>query len=331
MFYSKKRVLNRAIPDNDPNGLIDRVQVSRNLTVKAVEVHVDIAHPYSGDISIELTNPDGKKKTLQAPTRVPGKNLKKHYVGDMMSDFAGGKSKGEWSMKIVDSGARDSGSLVNWTLSLELANSKKSEIFIDDQEDLKSTHVCHQGGKISSMTGYVNIEHSHIGDLVCKLVSPSGKSITLHNKTGGSQHNLGKNFTAKDLEAFNGEVAKGKWHMDISDQLKGDAGRLVSWGLNIKTTSKAAAPKKAAKAKKDNLTKIEGIGPKINEILNGGGIHSFEQLAAAKPADIKKLLEAAGPRFKMHDPGSWPRQSKLAADGKWKELEKLQDELDGGK
>jgi len=33
----------------------------------------------------------------------------------------------------------------------------------------------------------------------------------------------------------------------------------------------------------------------------------------------------------MHDPGSWPRQSRLAADGKWNELEKLQDELDGGR
>jgi len=42
-------------------------------------------------------------------------------------------------------------------------------------------------------------------------------------------------------------------------------------------------------------------------------------------------LDAAGPRYQMHDPTSWPKQSQLAADGQWKELKVLQDELDGGR
>jgi len=33
----------------------------------------------------------------------------------------------------------------------------------------------------------------------------------------------------------------------------------------------------------------------------------------------------------MHDPGSWPQQAGLAAEGKWDELQTLQDNLDGGK
>lgn len=329
MKYSKKRVIRKAIPDNDPNGLQDRIHITRNLSIKGVSVHVTLKHPYSGDISIELTGPDGTSKTILSPSRAPGKNLSKHFNGDLMSAFAGGKSKGEWLLKVIDSGARDSGSLEEWTLDLDLANSKKSEVFIDDKEDLTSTQVCHQGGKISSMTANVNIEHSHIGDLVCKLTSPSGKSITLHNKTGGSKNNLTKTFAAAELAEFKGETAKGKWHMEISDKLKGDAGRLVSWGLNIKTSTESPKPKLSSK--KDDLAKIEGIGPKIKEILWAGGINSFDQLANSKPDQIKKLLNEAGPRFKMHDPGSWPRQSSLAASGKWDELKKLQDELDGGK
>ncbi len=328
MKYSKKRIIKKAIPDNDPNGLQDRIHITRNLSVKGVDVHVSLKHPYSGDISIELTSPDGTHKTIMSPSRAPGKNLTKHFNGDMMKAFTNGKSKGEWMLKIVDSGARDSGTLEEWTLDLDLANSKKTEVFIDDREDLVSTQVCHQGGKISSMTANINIEHSHIGDLVCKLTAPSGKSVTLHDKTGGSKNNLVKTFAATELAAFNGEKAKGKWHMEISDKLKGDAGRLVSWGLNIKTSSAVAKP---VSTKKDDLTKIEGVGPKIKEILWAGGICSYEQLAASPLAKIKELLDAAGPRFKMHDPGSWPRQSKLAADGKWEELEKLQDVLDGGK
>jgi len=328
MKYTKKRVLKKAIPDNDPNGLVDIINVTRDLTVKGVSVNVNIKHPYNGDISIELTGPTGQKKTIHSPTRVPGKNIQKTFSGEEMSAFAEGKSKGEWILKIIDSGARDDGQLEDWSLDLELANSKKTEIFVDDHEDLKSVQVCHQGHKIVAMTGKVNIEHSHIGDLTVKLKSPSGKTVQLHNKTGGVEKNLMKSYSNEDLKDMIGESAKGKWSLIVSDSLKGDAGRLVSWGLNIKT-SKAAAVK--VSNKKDDLTKIEGIGPKIAGLLNDAKIFSFEQLSKTESSDIKKILEAAGPRYQMHDPGSWPRQSDLAAHGKWDELNKLQDELDGGK
>ncbi|MFK7934918.1 MAG: FAD binding domain-containing protein [Saprospiraceae bacterium] len=82
---------------------------------------------------------------------------------------------------------------------------------------------------------------------------------------------------------------------------------------------------------KDELTKIEGIGPKIAEILNNNGIHSFRQLAAASVSDVKAALAKAGNRYVIHDPGTWGRQAQMAADGKWDELKKWQDELDGGK
>jgi len=81
----------------------------------------------------------------------------------------------------------------------------------------------------------------------------------------------------------------------------------------------------------DDLKKIEGIGPKISELLQNGGIKTFAQLADAKVEKLKEILEAAGSRYKMHDPTTWPQQSALAATGKWDELKVLQDELQGGK
>lgn len=326
MEYSKRRILKKAIPDNDPNGLIDVVQVTRDLTVKAISVSVNIKHPYSGDISVELTGPDGKKKTLLSPSRVPGKNLKATFSGQDTESLLGGKSRGDWSLKVIDSGAKDEGTLEDWSLDLTLANSKKSEIIVDDHAVLKSVQVCHQGSKVTAISGKVNIEHSHIGDLTVDLTSPSGKKVTLHNKTGGASKNLVKSFSQDDLKELIGESAKGKWTLSVSDTLKGDAGRLVSWGLNIKTSKKAKTSNK-----KDDLTKIEGIGPKIKELLYNDKIFSFTQLANTNPADIKKILEAAGPRYQMHDPTSWPKQSKLAAENKWDALKKLQDELDGGR
>ncbi len=98
-----------------------------------------------------------------------------------------------------------------------------------------------------------------------------------------------------------------------------------------KATEKKVAAPKAATVKADDLTIVEGIGPKIAELLQKAGIVSFADLAKAKPAAIKTILDAAGKRYQMHDPATWPKQAELARDGKQAELAKLQDELKGGK
>ena len=91
---------------------------------------------------------------------------------------------------------------------------------------------------------------------------------------------------------------------------------------------KKAAPKKAAPKKADDLKKIEGIGPKIAETLIAAGISTFADLAKSKPAKISEIIaDVRG----NHVTDTWPAQAKLAADGKWDELKKWQDELDGGK
>jgi predicted flap endonuclease-1-like 5' DNA nuclease len=94
---------------------------------------------------------------------------------------------------------------------------------------------------------------------------------------------------------------------------------------------KAAKPAAAKVAVADDLTKIEGVGPKIAELLKAAGIVTFKDLAAAKAATVKSILDAAGKRFQMHDPATWADQSKLAANGEWEKLAKLQDALKGGK
>ncbi len=81
----------------------------------------------------------------------------------------------------------------------------------------------------------------------------------------------------------------------------------------------------------DDLTLIEGIGPKIAELLNKEGIVAFKQLAITEISYLKILLERAGSRFQMHKPDTWPEQARLAAEGKFDELKAWQDELNGGK
>ena len=81
----------------------------------------------------------------------------------------------------------------------------------------------------------------------------------------------------------------------------------------------------------DNLQIIEGIGPKVAELLSSNGIATWADLASKSPDEIKPILDAAGSAYKMMDPTSWPQQAKLAAEGQWAALIEFQKFLDGGK
>lgn len=97
------------------------------------------------------------------------------------------------------------------------------------------------------------------------------------------------------------------------------------------TAAPAKEEKKAAKVAKDDLIKIEGIGPKVAEILNEAGISSFAALASKTKEELEAILDPHGGIYVAMDPTSWPQQAGLAAEGKWDELQTLQDELKGGK
>lgn len=87
----------------------------------------------------------------------------------------------------------------------------------------------------------------------------------------------------------------------------------------------------AATEAADDLTKIEGIGPKSAEAFQAAGISSFAALAGKTAEELKAVLDAAEGNFGAMDPTTWPQQAQLAADGKWEELKSLQDELKGGR
>jgi len=80
----------------------------------------------------------------------------------------------------------------------------------------------------------------------------------------------------------------------------------------------------------DNLTKVEGIGPKISELLQAAGVTTFALLADKSEEDLKTILTEAGSTFASKNPASWPKQAKMAAEGKWDELKTWQDSVSGG-
>lgn len=83
--------------------------------------------------------------------------------------------------------------------------------------------------------------------------------------------------------------------------------------------------------KQDDLKIVEGIGPKIEELFKTSGILTWKALGETSVDRLREILSKAGERYQIHDPSTWPRQSKLAYEGKWQELKDWQNKLDGGR
>ena len=105
-----------------------------------------------------------------------------------------------------------------------------------------------------------------------------------------------------------------------------EAAALRSPPLDLAAAKAAGISVKGA----DDLEIVEGIGPKIAQLLHAKGIVTFAQLADTSPARIRAILDEAGPNYRIADPGTWPEQADLAARNRWVELRALQDVLDAG-
>lgn len=124
----------------------------------------------------------------------------------------------------------------------------------------------------------------------------------------------------RDVAYFPGRIEKDDW--------VGQAKELAS----LKSKNPSALKKKASHpTNTKDLKIIEGIGPKIEQLLKDGGINNWQDLAEATLERLQEILTAAGERYRIHDPNTWSNQATLAAAGKWDELNQYQDELKGGR
>jgi len=83
--------------------------------------------------------------------------------------------------------------------------------------------------------------------------------------------------------------------------------------------------------KHNDLKLIEGIGPKIEGLFQNHGVDTWLKLADLNVAECREILMTGGTRYRLHDPASWPMQARMAAEGKWKDLARWQDDHKHGK
>ena len=144
---------------------------------------------------------------------------------------------------------------------------------------------------------------------------------------------LNKQNDFKNCDEYKSQIKR------LEAELEACKNKKINTGASFTRTGTAESLFNAALAKsvfgrpikENDLTIIEGIGPKIQQLFHNNGVRSWKALADCSVERCQTILESGGEAFKLHVPGTWPKQARLAYDGKWEKLLEWQDELDGGK
>ena len=236
-----------AIPDDNAVGATSTIAVSQPGIIGNVKVGVHITHTYIGDLRVVLAAPDNTQIVLHERTGASTSDLVKTYDVHTTPDLAqlnGKSTSGDWKLMVSDHAGVDVGKLRRWDLSIQLASTRHIDqdsspsvaipdndpAGISDSIDIKAT------GNISDIKVWVDITHTWIGDLRVKLATPAGGEIILHERSGRSQDNLIKTYSAENLAAINalvGRSAQGTWTLWVTDLAGRDVGKLNRWGLKL--------------------------------------------------------------------------------------------------
>lgn len=321
----KESRIHQIIPDDSKTGLISEIKVLKKGRIKDLKVQLKITHGFIGDLTIQLKAPSGESITLHDRAGGNTKNLDKTFDNEALQSLNGKATAGTWSLTVKDHSPRDNGTLESWSLEMTCAKTQKgqdSEIWFPQQSAPAAHHdsvqECRFSGRVTGLSVLVDVEHPNSSGLQLQLVAPSGNAVTLHDYAG-NERNIKRSYKGATVAALIGEQTKGRWKLRMARKKLEEEGKLRYWKISFQYSEV------------DNLKKVEGIGPKIESLLNGAGIFSWSRLSVTSPDFIKEVLVTGGDRFKMHNPASWPMQAEMAANGEWEKLNKWQDEHSGGK
>jgi subtilisin-like proprotein convertase family protein len=248
-----------AIPDFQPAGVTDTIQVPDAARVLGVAVSLEIAHTYRGDLRVDLVGPDGTTAVLHERQGGSADDLIASYtLTDVpaLSAFTDRAALGAWTLRVSDHARRDEGVLRRWALTLELAAASPrteweahpgTHIPDDDPAGISSEIEVTESGPLSDIAVTVDITHSWRGDLRVVLETPGGVNVQLHERAGASADDLTQTYAPAGTPALRALVQAaqdihGTWRLHVSDNEARDIGKLNSWTLTLLTGSGTVLP-----------------------------------------------------------------------------------------
>jgi predicted flap endonuclease-1-like 5' DNA nuclease len=173
-------------------------------------------------------------------------------------------------------------------------------------------------GLISGILGYL------LGSAFSKKGGDNSASLSLQSDLDACRANS-KSLSARisGLEADLASANMQSFASSVATNTAGLASIPYDSGLAFSVLGK--------KFKQDDLKVVEGIGPKIEQLYHNAGIKTWLALSQTPVEKSQSILDAAGERYKIHNPSTWAKQAGFAHQGKWKELKDWQENLKGGK
>lgn len=233
---------NVSIPDNDPNGVTVTANVAESINVGRVELELDIAHTYIGDLKIALRH-NGVERTVH--NREGGGTDNITNLLDV-TGFEGTTSSGTWELFVSDNANVDTGTINSWRLIIHPADGSEpppepgdgvqtftgtgagAAIPDNDPSGITGSATI-PAGTTGAMTVKLDITHTYRGDLKVTL-SNGSQSFTLHDRAGGGRDDLSGDFPVEAV----GDLG-GTWTLSVSDHANVDTGTLNSWSIEVRT------------------------------------------------------------------------------------------------
>ncbi len=241
---------NLAIPDFQPAGISDSIQVNRSETVQSVAVDVNITHTFRGDLRVTLVGPDGTAVPLfgrTTPSSDGTDNLVARFTAEnlpALTQLRGRSATGAWTLQVADMARVDVGVLNSWSLLLGLSAqtdefnaSPGLRIPDNNAAGITSDITVTSGGTLRDIVVTVDISHTFRGDLRVTLEPPSGGAITLRSvNPNEGDDDLRQSFTPADTPGLQQLVTqaidiRGHWRLRVSDNLSSDEGKLNAWSV----------------------------------------------------------------------------------------------------
>ena len=238
------------IPDAVPEGIASAIELDATGNATALEVAVEIVHPYVGDLRLVLEAPSGAQAVLRDKEGRDGDDIRATYRSDPGAPLAalvGEPVAGAWTLRVSDVAQRDTGRLSWWRIAaehepsgavVERASTPRLPIPDADPVGVEDRIAIARDGTVRGARVAVAIAHPFVGDLVVELVSPSAAAVVLHDRDGGARDDLRVTFdetNAPGLAGLVGQPAGGEWTLRVRDVAQRDTGTLESWTLTLDT------------------------------------------------------------------------------------------------
>lgn len=239
----------------------------------------------------------------------------------LVADAASKKSTASTAPPKVEAKATTAAAASSFAASKLTSSDPKQNLQIFEGIGPKMEEALHAGG----IHSYADLANAR-ADQLNGIVEAAGHNSGIHDTQAWiDQAKYGKSKDWHGLRKYQlgfggGNEAKvDKYQKELGVNF-GDAGE--------SSGPKAAGEGKWAKLKTNNMQIIEGIGPKMDQVLNDNGISSWSVLAGKSFDELRAILDQDkyGDKYRIIDPSDWPAQARLAADGNWDGLIKHQSD-----